>query len=203
MGISVARRACERRDGLVLASPGESIAGNDPRMATLEVTLMGPHLRFEEYGAFAVTGAEFRLTLDDLPVEMDRVIEAAPGAVLKFGARVSGARAYVAVAGGVDVPEVLGSRSTHVLTTMGGHQGRALRRATACRQGVGRAFDTASRIKNPPDPFSRLPGGARLRVIPVDEQLFAHVAPHRFRVSPQSDRMGYRLEGAAIGAVTR
>ncbi len=68
------------------------------RMATLEVTLMGPHVRFDAGSAFAVAGAEFDLTLDDVPVEMNTAIEARPGAVLKFGARRHGARAYVAVA---------------------------------------------------------------------------------------------------------
>ena len=102
------------------------LLGNDPSMATLEVTLMGPHVRFETRAAFAVTGAEFRLTLDDAPVEMNRSVEASPGAVLKFGERLRGARAYIALAGGIDVPEILGSRSTHVLTGMGGLEGRAL-----------------------------------------------------------------------------
>ncbi len=186
------------------------LLGNDPQMATLEVTLMGPHLRFEGYGAFAVTGAAFRLTLDDLPTEMGRIIEASPGAVLKFGARVSGARAYVAVAGGIDVPEVLGSRSTHVLTTMGGHEGRALKAGDALEIGVrgkGRgAIDTHALPLTPhplplaPAPLPFAPAPVTLRIIPAEEQLFAHVAPHRFRVSPQSNRMGYRLEGAAIGA---
>ncbi len=105
-------------------------------MATLEVTLMGPHVRFDAAAAFAVTGAEFRLTLDDAPVEMNRAIEATAGSVLKFGERLRGARAYVAVAGGVDVPQVLGSRSTHVLTGMGGHEGRALRTGDALQIGV-------------------------------------------------------------------
>src|SRR5688500_18968389 len=103
------------------------LLGNAPTMATLEVTLIGPHVRFEADAGFAVTGAEFRLTLDGAPIEMNRPIEAGSGAILKFGARLQGARAYVAIAGGVDVPEVLGSRSTHVLTSMGGYHGRALR----------------------------------------------------------------------------
>src|SRR5687768_4340931 len=112
------------------------LLGNAPAMATLEVTLIGPHLRFEADTVFAVTGAEFRLTLDDAPVEMNRPVEAGSGAILKFGERVRGARAYVAIAGGIEVPTVLGSRSTHVLTRMGGHHGRALRTGDALRVGV-------------------------------------------------------------------
>ena len=109
------------------------LLGNDRQMATLEVTLMGPHVRFDAAVAIAVTGAEFRLTLDDVPVEMNRVIEVGSGSIVKFGERRHGARAYLAVAGGVDVPEVLGSRSTHVLTGMGGLERRALRAGDVLR----------------------------------------------------------------------
>src|SRR5688572_3090574 len=103
------------------------LLGNDPAMAALEVTLMGPQIRFETDTAFAVAGADFHLTLNDRRVEMNGVVETRAGAILKFGERLRGARAYFAVAGGVDVPTILGSRSTHVLTRMGGHEGRALK----------------------------------------------------------------------------
>jgi antagonist of KipI len=166
--------------------------GNDRRMATLEVTLMGPHMRFEAAAAFAVTGAEFRLTLDDVPVEMNRAIEATAGSILKFGERLRGARAYVAVAGGVDVPQVLGSRSTHVLTNMGGHEGRALRAND--QLAIGSEAPLTKNERRGSDPVF----GGRLRVIAMDERLSAHITSQRFRVSPQSNRMGYRLEGAAI-----
>jgi antagonist of KipI len=170
------------------------LLGNDRRMATLEVTLIGPHVRFEAAAAFAVTGAEFRLTLDDVPVEMHRAIEATPGSVLKFGERLRGARAYVAVAGGVNVPQVLGSRSTHVLTSMGGHEGRALKAGDALMIGLRGKGQGA----NVPHPLPFAPFGARLRAVPSDARLFAHLTSQRFRVSPRSDRMGYRLDGATI-----
>ena len=171
------------------------LLGNDAAMATLEVTLMGPHMRFEANGAFAVTGAEFHLTLDDVPVEMNRVVEAGSGAIVKFGERLSGARAYVAVAGGIDVPRVLGSRSTHVLTGMGGFEGRALKPGDVLKKGSGAILPF---LKNCTRPLFLRSGGARLRVIPADERLLARLTSQRLRVSPRSDRMGYRLEGAAI-----
>jgi antagonist of KipI len=167
---------------------------NDPSMATLEVTLTGPHIRFESGAAFAVTGAEFKLTLDDAPVEMNQPVEAGPGAVLKFGERLRGARAYIALAGGIDVPEILGSRSTHVLTGMGGYEGRALRAGDKIETGVRGKGQGA--IAPRPLPFAPL--GAKLRALSVDARLFAQLASQRFRVSPRSDRMGYRLEGAAV-----
>ena len=187
------------------------LLGNDRAMATLEVTLMGPHIRFEASAAFGVTGAEFRLTLDDMPVEMNRAIEARSGAVLKFGERLRGARAYVAVAGGVDVPVVLGSRSTHVVTGMGGHEGRALRAGDRLAIGSDSSLTKNENVKIKSGSFFSGPtrkgsrfdfpqSGARLRVIPADGRLFTQLALQRLRVSPRSDRMGYRLEGAAVDA---
>src|SRR5688572_27196728 len=103
---------------LVWYSPrlANRLLGNAAAIATREVTLHGSIMRFDADTAFAVTGVAFRLTLDDAPIEMNRPVEAGPGAILKFGERLRGARAYVAIAGGLDVPAVLGSRSTHVLT---------------------------------------------------------------------------------------
>jgi antagonist of KipI len=165
------------------------LLGNERDAATLEVTLIGPQLRFERQTMFAVAGAEFVLTLDDTPVEMNRTIEAAPGSTLKFGARRRGARAYLAVGGGIDVPLVLGSRSTHVLTGMGGCDGRALRAADALEVGMTRVFRDRRRESHP-DPFS---GQRKLRVIAADNQLTEQLTTQRFEVSTRSDRMGYRL----------
>ena len=176
------------------------LVGNDPRMATLEVTLLGPQIRFETNAAFAVTGASFHLSVDDRPIEMHRAIEASAGAILKFGARMSGARAYVAFAGGVDVPEVLGSRSTHVLTGMGGFEGRALKAGDVLKTGVS---EKGSGQKSSRPLFTTTPSCARLRMIAADMELTRHVTAHRFRVSPVSDRMGYRLEDGALGEPPR
>lgn len=176
------------------------LLGNDRAMAALEVTLMGPHIRFETPTALAVTGAEFRLTLDDVPVAMNRMLEVEPGAIVRFGERLRGARAYIGIRGGIDVPAILGSRSTHVLTGMGGHEGRALKAGDALLIGVrgeGRGVSATSATFTPrPLPFT--PFGAKLRAVPSDERLFAHLSAQRFRVSPQSDRMGYRLEGGSV-----
>jgi antagonist of KipI len=178
------------------------LLANDSAMATLEVTLMGPHVRFDSDTTFAVTGAEFRLTLDDTPIEMNAQVQAWPGAVLKFGERLRGARAYIAVSGGIDVPEVLGSRSTHALTRIGGFDGRALRTGDVLAIGAkGKGQGAKGQITLRPLRFDA--SGARLRVVPSDDRLFAHLTSQRFRVSPRSDRMGYRLEGAPLaGAPT-
>lgn len=176
-----------------------ALLANDRTMASLEITLTGPHVRFERRAAVAVTGALFRITVNDVDIEMNRAIQVERGDILKFGERLRGARAYLAVEGGIDVPPVLGSRSTHALTRMGGHHGRALKAGDTLPVG-GRGGETVrtnlgtARVTSP---LAHANGAATLRVIPADETRFAHIRSHRFRVSPQSDRMGYRLEGGS------
>ncbi len=178
------------------------LIGNSDQAATLEVTLIGPRIRFEEATSFAVAGATFGLMLDAVAIEMNRMIEARAGSVLRFGERQLGARSYIAIEGGVDVPKILGSRSTHVLTRMGGLDGRALRGGDRIRTVIGTSGEgqvTTAPRPFPVPPFQMPDGGARLRVIPGEQTLFERLASHRFRVSPRSDRMGYRLDGAGVG----
>jgi antagonist of KipI len=172
------------------------VIGNPANAATLEVTMTGPHVEFLEAAVVAVCGAEFRLTLNDAMVPMNEAIAAGPGSFLRFGDRMMGARAYLAVAGGVDVPPVLGSRSTHVVTRMGGHQGRALRAGDLLPVGRKKGAVPLSTEKGAVPLFPLFPaGGATLRVIAGE--LIDRLAGRRFTVSPRSDRMGYRLEGSA------
>lgn len=183
------------------------LVGNRDEAATLEVTLSGPVLRFEQPCRIAVSGAEFELFLDDYRVSSDTVLRAGCGQVLRFGRRTDGARAYVAVAGGVGVPPVLGSRSTHLGSRVGGFEGRALRRGDRLPVGPAAPPDTTVAGKTPAARASRRPvgGGARIHVLPGPHcDLFpgtdpvATLAAGRYRIRPESDRMGYRLEGAAI-----
>jgi antagonist of KipI len=168
-----------------------ALVGNQEEAATLEVTLIGPEIEFQEATTVAVAGAVFGLALDGVPVAINRAFDVAAGSRLRFGERLKGARAYVAVAGGIDVPVVLGSRATHLLTKMGGFEGRSLRRGDVLKSGSG---PTAGRVIGS---ALRLPdGGAKLRVIPSPDG-FGLVASTRYIVSPRSDRMGYRLEGHA------
>src|SRR5262245_60215586 len=97
-----------------------ALVGNDPRAATLETTLLGPELEFEDERLAAVSGAQFDLDLDDRPAPWNAPFLIPAGSRLRFRARNQGVRAYLAVAGGIDVPSVLGSRATHVVSGMGG-----------------------------------------------------------------------------------
>ena len=111
-----------------------ALVGNHADAATLEVTLTGPDIEFEDARVVAVSGAIFDLMLDSNPVLMNAPFEVTPGSRLTFGPRSAGARACVAISGGIDVPKVFGSRATHVASRMGGLDGRPLAagRSVAC-----------------------------------------------------------------------
>jgi KipI family sensor histidine kinase inhibitor len=170
------------------------IAGNDASAATMEITLSGPELRMESDVGLAIAGAELEASLDGTRLAMHAPIAARAGSVLRFGRRRAGARTYLAVAGGISCPAVLGSRSTHVRTRMGGIGGRALRpgdRLALGRPGSARSVTAA--------PVTLPDGGARLRVLPGPQldafppAAFGVLTSTRFIVSRDSDRMGYRL----------
>src|SRR5215212_471246 len=84
-----------------------ALVGNHRNSATLEATLLGPEVEFLSPLIVAITGAEFRVTLDEAPMALSDAIEVRAGSRMKFGARGRGARAYIAVGGGIDVPPVL------------------------------------------------------------------------------------------------
>ena len=177
------------------------LAGNAIDAATLEVTLIGPDLIVEADTTLAITGAQFEVTCDDRPIASGASFWVTRGQRLKFGRIVQGARAYLAVAGGIQTPPVLGSRATHLVSQMGGFNGRALQ--------AGDRVPIRSSAEPRPQRKSvglTLPskGRALLRVMPGPQadwfqadalRAFASVS---FRVSPQSNRMGYRLQGPPL-----
>ncbi len=104
------------------------LVGNAGEAAAFEMTTIGARLRFDMETTIALTGADMGATLDGAPVPQWRGFTAPAGSTLRMGTvRGGGARAYLAVAGGVDVPRFLGSRATFMLGGFGGHGGRALR----------------------------------------------------------------------------
>src|SRR5258708_24985298 len=102
------------------------LVGNAEGGAVLEAVFMGPELEFSDDAMVAVTGAELPPKLDGVPRETWASFKVKPGQKLSFDFLKKGARAYIAVAGGIDVPVVLGSRSTYALGALGGFQGRKL-----------------------------------------------------------------------------
>lgn len=176
------------------------ILGNDPKAAALEITLIGPDLQADGDIRAAVAGAAFQLTLDDVAVPTDEAFIMRAGARLRFGMRTRGARATLAVDSGVDVPVVLGSRATHLVSGMGGIDGRALR--SGDRLPVASCVDR--RIGGRGRPLALPDGGAKVRVVEsvhrdrFTDRAWRTLTSERFVVTPQSNRMGYRLAGSPL-----
>jgi biotin-dependent carboxylase-like uncharacterized protein len=179
-----------------------ALAGNGQEAATLEITLAGPELEFEDERRVAVCGALFELTVDDVRVPADAPFTVPAGSTLRFGRRTSGARAYLAIGGGIAVPPILGSRSTHVASRLGGFDGRALIAGDRLPLGERRAREHSGQMTTGARLLPR--GHARLRVLPGPQQdLFVADAldalqSARYSIESQSDRMGFRLLGPAL-----
>src|ERR1700716_222802 len=107
-------------------SAANLLVGNDAGDAALEAVFMGPEIRFSSDAVVAITGAELPPRIDGVEQPIWTALAIKAGQVLSFGFLKSGARAYIAVAGGIEVPVVLGSRSTYALGALGGHEGRKL-----------------------------------------------------------------------------
>lgn len=106
---------------------GNQLLGNDKDAAGIEMTIKGGSFRFRTTTSFVITGADMQATLEGVEVPMYTVVQAAPMQVLKFGTCEKGMRTYLLVAGGIQVPKVMGSSSTFVDGKFGGHNGRTLR----------------------------------------------------------------------------
>lgn len=102
------------------------LVGNPEDEAVLECTMLGPRLRFDKANCIAVTGGDLGLTIDGQPVPTYRAIAVAAGQVMQFTAPKTGCRAFIAFAGGLDIPVVMGSRSTYMKAKIGGVEGRRL-----------------------------------------------------------------------------
>jgi antagonist of KipI len=201
------RWGCQH-SGVPVAGPMDSyshrlanqLLGNDPDAAALEITLIGPELEASEPATCVVEGARFEATVNGKPVQAHQPFVIPAGQRLKFGPRQRGIRATVAVLGGFDLPREFGSRSTSLVSGMGPFDGRPLRAGDVLPVGTPPESPHVSNGR----PLTMPDGGAILRVIrgPHDsrfaraalEQLFTA----RFRITPQSNRMGYRLEGPPL-----
>ncbi len=180
---------------------GNVLVGNQADEASLECTLIGPSLRFEDDHVFAVTGAEFSPTLNGVPVEANRALRAKAGDILELQSARSGVRGYLSFSGGVEVPLVMGSRSTDIKGKFGGHFGRSL------KDGDRLLIGEHDEIPNLPFRFvSRSFGvdyesGAPLRVLPGPQADYFTESGLRafftgqYTVLAENDRMGYRLSG--------
>ena len=176
------------------------LVGNSENAAVLEATLAGPALVFTEATAVALGGGDFGATVDGEPLAPWHATSLRAGATLTLGNARSGCRAYVAIAGGVHVPVVLGSRSTFLPGRFGGFEGRGLRAGDV----LALTAAATPHLRRALAASLRPAYGATIRLIAgeqqslLDEQSRHELFGDGLRVSLSSDRMGYRLEGPAL-----
>ncbi|BDA87134.1 allophanate hydrolase [Aureimonas sp. SA4125] len=177
------------------------LVGNEDGAAGLEAVFLGPELRFASDALVAVTGADLPPKVDGVEQPGWTAFKVAAGQVLSFGFLKGGARAYIAVAGGIDVPAVLGSRSTYALGALGGFEGRALKAGDQVklgtptgpgREGIALAADIRRAVSAT---------GTTVRVLPglywhrLTEGAQATFFEDSWKVAPEADRIGYRFRG--------
>lgn len=175
------------------------LVGNDVGAAGLEAVFMGPKLEFTTDVMVAVTGADMPVKLDGVEQPGWTAFKIKAGQVLSFDFLKGGARIYIAVSGGIDVPAALGSRSTYAIGALGGFNGRAI--AAGDELPVGEAGKTEEG-RSIPEALRRRPGKpAELRVLPglywhrITEQAGRNFFEDEWKVAPEADRMGYRFRG--------
>lgn len=180
-----------------------ALVGNARSAASLEITLLGPELEFEDERVVAVGGADFDVTLNNHPMPRNTAWVAPAGALLRFGARHRGARAYLGIEGGLAVPPIFGSRATHLAGAMGGIHGRVLEAGDRLPLGERRRAGGLTR-RGAPVAVEGSEQPTRLRILPGPnrESFTAHaleaLQSGPYVVEPASDRMGFRLQGPPL-----
>lgn len=198
-----------------------ALVGNVLGEAVLEITVIGPELEFGCKALIALCGARFDATLDGVPLPRDRPVLVEEGARLAVGRAVAGARACLAIAGGIAVPVVLGSRSTYLPASFGGFEGRALRAGdvvplaadaaevaqrryaalpsrralTGGLASVGWSVPALTLAEREPITVHAMQGRHHSLFEPASQRAFFEAT---WKVSPDSNRMGYRLAGPVL-----
>lgn len=183
-------------------SAANQLVGNPANSAALECTLLGPELAFQQDALVAVCGAHMTPKVDGVDMHLDTAFTVKAGQVLRFDFPKAGARAYLAVAGGIDVPMVLGSRSTYALGALGGFQGRRLIAGDELPVGIASGKGRAG-ASLPMALRQSLGGEITLRVVPglYYDRLTPAAADSFFAeawtVGSEADRIGYRFKGGS------
>lgn len=182
------------------------LVGNSPDAAALEITLTGPTLRVERECLIAVCGADFALWVGALSVPTWHALYVRAGQIVTFGARRSGARAYLAVSGGIALPPFLGSQATYLPGGFGGLDGRGLRAGDRLplgtapahnpAQSAGRVWPVDRRPPYTPQPVLRVVLGPQNDYFTPEG--LATFLSSAYQLTPEADRMGARLQGPPI-----
>jgi antagonist of KipI len=217
-----------RKDGIIVSGAMDNLAlrianllvGNPESAATLEITLTGPEILFEADYLVALTGANLNPSINGEPVKMWRPVLIKKGSRLNFGKTATGCRTYLGVSGSFDIPKILGSYSTYLRAVIGGLHGKALQagdslagnQPTALVEKLSKKLDKRAQATGfgeapwtlTPFFYPELSRHPIIRAIKGPE--FGWFAPDAqnsfweepFSVTPQSDRMGYRLQGPEL-----
>lgn len=185
------------------AATANILVDNEENEAVLECTVMGPQLQFDEDEYIAIAGGDLGPTVDGKPIPNYAAVKVGAGQTLRFTGPKSGCRCYIAFAGGLDIPVIMGSRSTNMKAKIGGFEGRKLGKGDK----IGfRA--PKSELKNPdlrsmaPEFVPRSEYTLRVILGPQDD-MFTDAGVETFlnqsyKVTPEFDRMGCRLDGPVI-----
>ncbi|MEU3273917.1 biotin-dependent carboxyltransferase family protein [Saccharomonospora sp. NPDC006951] len=184
------------------------LAGNEEGAAALEATYIGPKLEFTDERLVAVTGADVPVSRNGEPVPTWQTLRVKAGDVLSFAMITGGARLYIAISGGVGVPEYLGSRSTYTLTGIGGFEGRKLadgdrlplgeggaevREGSEVAEGLRPSFPEVAQLRT-------VDGLCSYRLTEAAKRSFLETT---WKVTKDADRVGYRLRGGKLDFVER
>ena len=174
---------------------------NPINCAVLEITIMGCRLEVLNEADVAITGAEIGMTLNERPVECWRSFRVKSGDILDIKQVKNGCRAYLAVTGGIDVPKVMGSRSTYVGGNIGGYLGRPLKQGDIIKRGKGLLLNQARNLS--PAVIPQYSSNIAIHAVsgPQDDffdEGLKTLYKSEFMVSAKADRMGYRLQGPII-----
>jgi biotin-dependent carboxylase-like uncharacterized protein len=186
---------------------GNMLVGNAAGAASLEATYLGPTLEFTEDAVVAVTGADMPARINDEAVDPWQGHGVKAGDVLSFAYLRSGARVYISVSGGIDVPVVEGSRSTYTLCGMGGFEGRGL--AAGDELAVGASGHARPGLRVDPSLVPEYPDEVELRLVVglasyrLTRESLAGFFDATWRVTPDANRVGYRYRGIDLDFVPR
>ncbi|MCX7780894.1 MAG: biotin-dependent carboxyltransferase family protein [Negativicutes bacterium] len=179
------------------------LVGNKPNAAAIEMTMLGAAFKFDDEQLVAICGADMQAKLNGASVKNWSSFIVPKGSELRFEYAASGCRAYLAVRGGIDVPSVLGSRSTYTRAKVGGLQGRALQQGDVLD--IGQDIDSEAGPRTLAAQYiPQYDQKVTLRVLlgPQDDMFPAEAIATFFgscyTITEEADRMGYRLEGAKI-----
>jgi len=177
------------------------LVGNPEGSAVLESTIVGPQLAVLCEADIALTGALMGAKLNHKPIKNWKTIRVKPGDMLTFQQVERGCRGYLAVSGGIKVPEIMGSMSTYVGGKIGGYEGRPLKKGDVVGRGNGSMLDAPRYL--PEKWIPRYPDKIILRIVtgPQDDHFDEGIVTlfqSEFMVTPKADRMGYRLHGTPI-----